>query len=177
MCRYQSPRESTGKLSPLQTFTRRSVSGSQACRERGSARPDQSAALATAARIWVNHHCARAARAARRRMPGRGGQPLKPSSSCWFDVIIICLSFDDILPAGVGHWLSNLKISANWRFLEKGSPKRRKPPVLLPFSRLFHRQVNQAAIPPRRLMGFSNRYFFLSSAGAGTESDFLMTAP
>jgi len=62
----------------------------------------------TAARIRANHHLARATRCSRRRLKRRAGVPLNPSSSCSL-VVIICLSFDDTLPAGVGQWLSNPK--------------------------------------------------------------------
>jgi len=66
-------------------------------------------ALATAARIWSNHHWARTARLARRRPQVRLGAALNPSSSCWLAFIMVVNSFiyDATMTEEVGQRLSN----------------------------------------------------------------------
>ena len=71
------------------TCTSRFAPGNRICS--GCARPGagQSTALATAARICANHHCARVTRVSRRRPKMRACVPLNPSSSCWLVVIMV----------------------------------------------------------------------------------------
>ncbi len=70
------------------TCTSRFAPGNRICSGCGRPCAGQSTALATAARICANHHCARVTRVSRRRPKMRACVPLNPSSSCWLVVIM-----------------------------------------------------------------------------------------